>query len=205
MAALFMMCGVAKATVIYTGVMTIGATDPTQLGRLSRNGEPSDWSTSKAFPGVINTGISYHYTTLDLDLSALESAYSSYGAYLQINFDSTAATTFLSAYLNSYSPFNLATNYLGDAGFSGNSFGNPLFFQVVVPSTNHLMLVLNESTSGGGLNLPGGLVVEAFVDTAFTDLPAPVPEPGTWALLACGMALLVARRAGQQSRSKAAH
>jgi hypothetical protein len=139
-----------------------------------------------------------------LDLGTLESAYSSYGAYIQISFDSTAATTFLSAYMNSYSPPDLTSNYLGDPGFSGNFFGvDPVFFQVIVPSTNHLMLVLNESAPNGGINLPGSVLVEAFVDTEFTDLPvsAPVPEPGTWALLACGMALLVARRAERQSRS----
>ena len=69
------------------------------------------------------------------------------------------------------------------------------------------MLVLNESAPNGGINLPGGVLVEAFVDTEFTDLPvsAPVPEPGTWALLACGMALLVARGAERQSRSETAH
>ena len=210
MAAFFLMRGLAEATPIYMDTMTITGASPTQLGRLSRDGIASDWSAAKTFPGVINPTTTYHYTTLDLDIAALE-APNSYGAYIQIDFDSVAATTFLSAYLDSYSPSNLATNYLGDPGTSGNYFGvDPLFFQVVVPSTHHLVLVLNETTPNGGLDLPGDLVVEAFTDTKYTDLssgPNPVPEPATWQLLMSGMAILTARRfrrgaALPQSRSQ---
>src|SRR5256885_2114159 len=84
----------------------------------------------------------------------------------------------LAAFLNSYAPANLATNYLGDSGFSGNPVpGAPGFFQVIVPSTHHLVLVLNETTPNGGLNfVPTDLLVEAFTDTEFTDLiPRAVP------------------------------
>jgi hypothetical protein len=78
---------------------------------------------------------------------------------------------FLSAYLDAYSFSNEATNWLGDAGTSGNSFGvGPLFIQVVVPSGDDLVLVLNETTTNGGLNLPGDVTVEAFADAEFTDL-----------------------------------
>jgi hypothetical protein len=192
MAAFFLMGGLAQATTIATDTLVIGAGDPTQLGRLSRDGVPSDWSvTPKPFPGVINPTTTYHYITRDLDIAALEASMSfAYGGFIQVNFDSSAATTFLSAYLDSYNPLNLATNYLGDAGFSGNPFpGDPGFFQVVVPAAHHLILVLNETTPNGGLNLPGNLVVEAFSDTEFTDLEA-IPEPGTCALLFYGMAIL---------------
>jgi len=189
MTAFFFTYGVAQATLIFADTISVTAGDPTQLGRLSRNGIPQDWSGGEAFPGVINPATSYHYMTLDLDVAALENT--SYGAFLQISFDSTAATTFLSAYLDSYDPLNLATNWLGDAGTSGNFFGvDPLFFQVVVPSGHHLILVLNESATNGGLNLPGNVLVEAFSDTNYTDLP----EPRTLELLACGLAVLLAAR-----------
>ena len=146
---------------------------------------------------MINSATSYHYLTLDLDLDALEAGYD-FGGYIQIDFDSTALTTFLSAYLDSYDPSDLATNWLGDPGTSGNYFGvDPLFFQVIVGSGHDLVLVLNETTPNGGLNLPGDVTVEAFTDTEYSDLiPAnnQVPEPATWALLVSGLASLAARR-----------
>jgi hypothetical protein len=193
MAAFFLMGGLAQATTIYTDTLTITGADSTQLGRLSRDGVPSDWSGTKAFPGAINPALTYHYITRDLDLIALESGFV-YGGYIQVDFDSNSVNTFLSAYLDSYNPANLATNYLGDAGFSGNGFlGDPGFFQVFVPAAHHLILVLNETTPNAGLNFPGALQVEAFTDTQFTDLEA-VPEPGTWALLLSGTAILLTTR-----------
>ncbi len=200
-ATLCLMCGFANATVIDTETLTLTSADPTQMSRLSRNGVPQDWSGSEPFPGVINPTTSYHYITLDLDVGALEAGLGfSYGGFVQIDFDSTATTTFLSAYLDAYSPSNLATNWLGDAGTSGNFFGvDPLFFQVVVPSAHDLVLVLNETTTNGGLNLPGDVTVEAFADTEFTDLspattPPAVPEPSTLSLLMGGIAFVAARR-----------
>ena len=194
----FLICGAAQGAVIYTDVMTIGAGDPTQLGRISRNGVPSDWSGLKAFPGVINTTTSYHYTVLDLNLAALEFPLA-YDAYIQIDVDSSYLTTFMSAYLNSYNPLNLAANYLGDAGSSGNYFGSDtISFQVFVPYGDNLELVLNETATNGGVGLPAGVTVEAFVDTGYTDADptnaTTVPEPGTWVLLALGVAFLGVRR-----------
>src|SRR6478609_3658643 len=58
----------AQALVIASDISaTFSAADPTQLGRLSRDGVPSDWSTSKAFPGVINAGTSYRYQALTIN------------------------------------------------------------------------------------------------------------------------------------------
>ena len=195
MVALFLTCGAAEATLIFSGTSSIAAGDPTQLGRLSRNGVPQDWSGGEPFPGVINTATSYHYTMVDLDLASLMAPYTSYGAFIQIMFDSTAATTFLSAYLDVYDPLNVGTNWLGDPGTSGNYFGvDPLFFQVVVPAGHHLILVLNQTATNAGLDSPGDILVEAFADTDYTDLipKHAAPEPRTFELLVVGLALLLA-------------
>jgi hypothetical protein len=196
---LLLTCSAASAGVIFTDIMTITDASPTQLGRLSRSGIPSDWSAPKAFPTTINPGVTYHYETLDLDMVALTAPHAN-ETFIQIDIDSVSTLTFLSAYLNSYNPANMALNYLGDAGTSGNYFGvDPLTFQVIVPYGNHLVLVLNESLPSGGLNQPAGITVEGFTDSNFTE----VPEPGTWAFMAFGIGLLAVsrlrRRAGWRS------
>jgi len=185
----------AQATDLYTGTLTLTASSPSQLGRLSRSGVPSDWSVVKTFPGVINPALQYAYTTLTLDLASIAASQGLvYAPFIQISIDSTSPNTFFSGYSNTYDPLNQATNYLGDAGASSNPFpGSPRFFQLVVPSTQKLVLVMNESTTGLGLNAPASILVEAFADTLYTNLSA-VPEPATGAMLALGIATLAAMR-----------
>lgn len=190
-AACVALCGTARATVIYDGNLTIRDTDPMQSWQLRLSHTPQDWSNSESFPGITDYGAPYfHYATLDLDVAALEAG-SAYGQFLQVSFDSATTYTFLAAYLDSYAP----TQWLGDAGNSGNSQNgtNPRFFQVVVPADHHLVLGLYQTAWAYGLGEPGGVLVEAFSDTMYSDL-APVPEPATWALMAAGLVLVSAGR-----------
>ena len=58
-----LLVSVAQADLLTTFTTSITAADPTQLGRISRNGIPSDWSAPKPFPGIINPSTVYNYHT----------------------------------------------------------------------------------------------------------------------------------------------
>jgi hypothetical protein len=166
--------------------------DPTQLGRLNRNGIPSDWSAPKAFPGVVNPTTSYHYHMYVVPVISTP--------FIQISIDDPNPNTFASAYLNTYVPTSLNTNYLGDPGQSGNFFGvDPQFFQVIVPEGNSLIVVVNDpSATGLGVGEHFNLLVEGFVDTNFDE----VPEPGTALLIGGGMVLVGLMRVRHRSRER---
>lgn len=188
--------GLAQASVLYTGTISLANTDPTQLGRLSRDAIFPDWSFQKNFPGVINPTVSYHYTTVSVFVP-------NWFPFLQISIDSTNPDILASVYDSSYNPNPIAANrgldinYLGDPGGSGDPFNSPLFFQVVDQSAANslsgatIVLVLNETTNTGtGRNSPVGLLVEGFSDTGFSEV---TPEPASSALLGAGLLALAAR------------
>jgi hypothetical protein len=182
-----------SAVIFDSGTTALSASDPTQVGRLSRSGVPSDWSSGIVFPGVINTGSSYHYETFSVPIT--------FYPFLQVTIDSLSANTFASAYLNSYDPTNLATNYLGDAGGSGNYLGtDPVAFQVAVGVPSTLVVVVNQTADGAdGLGDPFDISVEGFTDTSFNDA---TPEPATLPLCGIGLALAVAARRGWTAKRR---
>jgi hypothetical protein len=186
----------ADAATILDIASALAPGDPTQTGRLSRNGVAQDWADSETFPGVINTGTTYHYQIYSVNVGV--------SSFVQIEFDDIAGLgrTFVAAYDGAYSPnssgsgnFGFDTNWLGDAGSSGNFFGtDPEFFQVFVPANDDLFLVVNNTgAANGGVGDAFHLQVEGFINSDFDDAPAPsgVPEPST-VILSCGGFLLIA-------------
>src|SRR5262245_12290210 len=108
--------GTAQASSLLDVTGALSLSDPTQLGRLSRDGVPSDWSVEKAFPGVINTTTAYHYEAFLIDVGVAD--------FVQISADTNSVNLFFSAYDTAYLPnsagapnLGFDTNYLGDAGF----------------------------------------------------------------------------------------
>lgn len=162
--ALTVLTAAAHANVLLDVSGSLSAGDPTQLGRLSRNGILQDWAGTETYPGAINLATVYHYHTYTIPVGAAR--------YVQVMFDSASANTFVSAYLSSYAPANLATNWVGDAGGSGNFFGtDPRYFNVLVPASSTLVVVVNE-TAAGGVGAPFRLIVEGYVDVNYTSTVA---------------------------------
>lgn len=145
----------------------IAAGDPTQLGRLSRNGVLQDWFGSEPFPGVINGATSYRYRTYSIPVGLT--------SYVQVMLDSTSTNIFVSAYTTAYTPGSgLATNWLGDAGTSGNFFGvDPLYFNTVGTTNGTLVVVVSETSPGGGVGAPYRLIVEGYTDANFSSVVLP--------------------------------
>jgi len=192
----------ARATTILDLNGALSLTDPTQLGRLSRNGLPQDWTGGEAFPGVINPTTTYRYHTFLVNVGI--------APFIQIEVDSNSGNIFFSAYDTAYLPnsggapnLGFNTNWLGDAGFSGNPFpGDPDFFQVVVPAGHNVLVVVsNTAANNVGVGDPFHLIVEGFVDTEFTDPPPAVPEPATLLLGASGLAMFAGRSRLKRRRS----
>jgi hypothetical protein len=188
-------CISSGATLYDSGLVALSDADPVQAGRLGRNGVLSDWSVPKDFPGVLNTSNSYHYEAFALPTILYP--------YIQISVDDVSGTaqTFVSAYLNAYTPNNTApnygldANYLGDEGNSGNLAGNPRAFQVAVPLGSTLVLAVNDSSArGDGIGQPFRLIVEGFTDTSFSE----APEPATLGCVLLGLGAAALRWKNKQ-------
>jgi PEP-CTERM motif len=186
--------GPARAATILDVSGALTAADPTQLGRLSRNGILQDWVGTEPFPGVLNTTTLYHYHAYVVNVGTTP--------YVQVNFDSISVNTFVAAYDTAYLPnsagapnFGFDTNWLGDAGASGNFFGtDPVFFQVLVPLNHNLLIIVsNTGAANLGVGDPFHLIVEGFIDSAYTE-PTVVPEPATLLLGGLGLAAAGLRR-----------
>ena len=184
----------ANASILFDTTSALTLANPTQTGRLSRNSVLQDWTGGEAFPGAINTTTVYHYTTYVINAGITP--------FLQIDFDSTSANTFASAYLTSYLPdsagspnFGFDTGWLGDEGASGNFFGTDArFFQVIVPVNTSLVVVVNNTAASNvGVGDTFHLTVEGYIDTNYDD-PVATPEPGGIMLISGGGILLLGLR-----------
>lgn len=155
--------------------------DPTQNGRLVPNGTASVAGVAKPFPGVANAGSPFRY-----DAFAFTNT-EPFALPIAVTLDATSGADFgllPVAYLSSYDPGNIATNYAGDPG-SGPAIGAPVGFSLVVPANTTFLVVVSETNLGASAN-PYTLTVGLL------------PEPTT--LAAGGAAGLVLRRRRRVAR-----
>ena len=116
-------------------------TSGTQTGRLTRSGAASACGAAKAYPGTFdNAPRSYDAYT-----------FRNAGAATCVTFTVTGCTgdqlILPVAYLGSFNPANIATNYLGDVGSSPAATTS---FSVNVPANATVVLVIAEVNPGGG-------------------------------------------------------
>jgi hypothetical protein len=163
----------AAATVILSGTYTWTGSELGESNRLFRNGTASTFSAPKAYPGSSSTS-GGGYTIVGVLGFAAE-------AWLDIDITTTTVCcqSFVAAYLDSFDPLALATNYLGDGG-SSPAPATPERFQVIVPAGRSLVLV--GQTVSSLANAQG---------TNFSFVVDQVPEPATISLAAGGLLLLL--------------
>jgi hypothetical protein len=165
---------VCLAHTVLDTTTVITQSDPVQVGRTSRNGLQQDWVGTESFGGTINTDFLFHYHTYTIPAATL-----SQGRFVQVFLDDLGlnqAQLFVSAYANSYDPTSQGTNWLGDAGTSGNFLNgtSPVFFQVAVPPATDLVLVVwNTGLDGPGIGEKFRLIAEQFTDVAYSDPVVP--------------------------------
>jgi N-acetylneuraminic acid mutarotase len=165
---------------------SIDAGDPTQTDRLFRDLIPSTCAAPKVCPGPFGDGQQHHYDSYAFANTS--------GSTQCINVDINTACTltnsiFATAYLDSFDPTNLCTNYLADEGGSPNPT-QPFSFNLDDGQT--LVIVVTEITADAGCSAytvsitglcPQGTptptpTATATATTTATATPTSTPTPG---------------------------
>src|SRR5262249_4326699 len=108
------------------GITTATAT---QVNRITRNGVVSSCGATKAFPGAI-TGATHVFDSY---------TFTACQAFcMNVGLNATNFNLFESVYSPSFDPNNIATNYQGDAGFSGTA---TKFGISTTPATSYTVVV----------------------------------------------------------------
>jgi hypothetical protein len=134
-------CGCPTQTV--SGALAAG--DTTQTGRMGRDGVANSCAFPKACPGAIAGDTAQHR----YDLYTFTNGPTATCATITTTTNCTVAPNQIItvAYLGSFNPANLCTNYLGDPGGSPTPTNS---FKVNVPANGILVINVQEITAGAG-------------------------------------------------------
>ncbi len=121
----------------------LNAADGTQTGRLNRGGAPSTCASPRACPAVLNPTSQFHYDTYPFVNNT--PGVQCVTVTLDASGCAISANLFSAAYLSSFDPSNLCTNYLADMGTSSDTTG---FYSFSVPAWNAYSVVVHEVNAG---------------------------------------------------------
>ncbi len=146
---------------------SIDTGDPTQTDRLFRSGIPQTCPASTTC-ATFGDGLPRHYDSYTFTNTT--------GATQCVNIDTNTACTgtnfiFTGAYLGSFDPANICTNWIGDSGFSPNP---DQAFQVNVDNGQTLVVVVSEVTPDAGCP---GYTLTITPDTICGGGGSPTPTP----------------------------
>jgi hypothetical protein len=160
-------CTSAPATV--SGALAAG--DLTQTGRMGRNAVASSCALVKACPGALAGDANQHR----YDLYSFVNGPTPACATITTTATCSAATNpiITVAYLGSFNPANLCTNYLGDPG---GSPANSNSFSVNVPANGTLLVNVQEITAGTGCS-GYSVTVSGLIANAVGSGPCVTPTP----------------------------
>jgi hypothetical protein len=143
---------------------SIDLTDPVQTDTLNRSGIAQTCPATTSCQ-VFGDGLMHHYDSYTFTNTT--------GSTQCVTIDTNAACTgprfiFTAAYLGSFDPNNVCTNWIGDSGFSPNP---DIAFQVNVDDGQTLVVVVSNVTAEG--TCPAYTLTVTGLCSAFTPSPTP--------------------------------
>ena len=130
----------AAATPCKTFTGKIVSTDPTETDRLFRDAIPSVCGTPKVYPSPAFAG-TYHYRTYTIQNTLATTN------CVTVNLTNPdPGQVHLVAYLGTFNPANIATNYIGDSGSSSLN-GSLATMSITMPASSTMVIVANETTA----------------------------------------------------------
>ena len=147
---------------------SIDLSDPTQVDHLNRSGIPQTCPASNSCE-VAGDQLLHHYDSYTFTNTS--------GSTQCVTIDTNSACSgvrfiFTAAYLGSFDPKNICTNWIGDSGFSPDP---DQAFQVEVPDGQTLVVVVSNFTANG--TCPAYTLTVGGLCGAFTPSPTPRMTP----------------------------
>ncbi len=121
---------------------SLGSGDATQTGRMNRFAVASTCAAPKTYPGNFTTSGQRFYDSYTVTNPRNVSVCATIGIIT-----GCGTNIFSAAYLGSYNPTSLGTNYLGDPG---SSFPGTAFYEVNISANGTMVVVVHEVNPGVG-------------------------------------------------------